>query len=80
MAAYSDNGFVLIALAMRFAIQLGLPNTIDQLMAYVSDRTRVISAEEQTLYRLSRIWLGICNFELLYVRLCTDPSLSLKFF
>jgi hypothetical protein len=76
MAAYSENGSVLIALATRFAIQLGLPNVIDQLMAYLPSRPQTAHAEERTLYRLSRIWLGICNFELLCVR--TLPVMSLR--
>ncbi|KAF2678894.1 hypothetical protein K458DRAFT_376031 [Lentithecium fluviatile CBS 122367] len=66
MAAYSENGFVLIALAMRFAIQLGLPDAMNQLMAYVSRRPRAVDASERTLYRSTRVWLGICNFELFF--------------
>jgi hypothetical protein len=65
MAAYSDNGFIMIALALRFAIQLGLPDAVDRLMARGSSRTRSVDADEQELYRLSRIWHGICNLELL---------------
>jgi hypothetical protein len=65
MAAYSENGFVLIALALRFAMQLGLPNAVDQLIAKCTDRSRSLGPDEQELYRLSRLWHGVCNLELL---------------
>jgi hypothetical protein len=58
MAAYSENGFVLIALALRFAIQLGLPGVVDQLITRCTDRSRSIGLDEKELYRL-------CNLELL---------------
>jgi hypothetical protein len=66
MAAYAENGFVMIALALRFAIQLGLPNAVDQLIARGPSRSRSVGADEQELYRLSRLWYGVCNIELLY--------------
>lgn len=66
MGAYSDNGYVLVALALRFAAQLGLPNTVDKLLARTSSASATITAEDYELYRLARIWLGICNLELLY--------------
>lgn len=69
MAAYSENGFVMIALALRFAVQAGLPNAVDQLMALGSSHSRPVGAEEQRLYRLTRLWYGVCNLELLY-----DPT------
>ena len=65
IAAYSENGFVLIATALRFAIQLGLHLAVDQLIAKTHARPRVVTTEEQNLYRLSRVWHGICNLELL---------------
>ena len=67
VAAYSENGFVLIATALRFAIQLGLPLVVDQLIAKSHARSRVVTTDEQNLYRLSRVWYGICNLELLWV-------------
>jgi hypothetical protein len=66
MAAYSDNGYVLVALALRFAAQLGLPNTVDKLLARTSSASASIMTDDYELYRLARIWLGICNLELLY--------------
>ncbi|KAF2650537.1 C6 zinc finger domain-containing protein [Lophiostoma macrostomum CBS 122681] len=66
MAAYSENGFVLIALAMRFAIQLGLSAAVDRLMAKSAVRNGSISLEEQELYRLARVWHGIVNLELFF--------------
>jgi hypothetical protein len=66
MAAYSDNGYVLVALALRFAAQLGLPDTVDKLLAKTSSASGTIIAADDELYRLARIWLGICNLELLY--------------
>jgi hypothetical protein len=68
MAAYSENGFVLIALAMRFAIQLGLSAAVDRLLVRNAINQGIISAEEQELYRLARVWHGIVNLELLYVQ------------
>ncbi|KAF2015165.1 hypothetical protein BU24DRAFT_442242 [Aaosphaeria arxii CBS 175.79] len=66
MAGYSENGFVLIALALRFAIQLGLPNSVDQLIAKPLQRSGDVSVEDQDLYRLARIWHGVCNLELFF--------------
>jgi hypothetical protein len=65
MAAYSENGYVLVALALRFAAQLGLPNTVDELIAKTSSASGNMTVENNELYRLSRVWLGICNLELL---------------
>ena len=65
VAAYSENAFVLVAMALRFAIQLGLPHVVDQLIAKSHARSGIVTADEQELYRLSRVWLGICNLELL---------------
>lgn len=65
MAAYSENGLLLIALALRFAIQLGLPGAVDQLIMRCPDRSRSIGPDEQELYRLARVWHGVCNLELL---------------
>ncbi|KAL5114561.1 hypothetical protein ACEQ8H_007530 [Pleosporales sp. CAS-2024a] len=66
MAAYSDSGSVLIALALRFAIQLGIPSAVDKLIAKCTNRSRTITLEEQELYRYSRIWHGLCNLEVFY--------------
>jgi hypothetical protein len=66
MAAYSDNGYVLVALALRFAAQLGLPDTVDKLLDKTSSACGSIIAADDELYRHARIWLGICNLELLY--------------
>jgi hypothetical protein len=65
VAAYSENGFVLIAIALRFAMQLGLPHALDRLIAKGHTRSKAVTAEEQQLYRLCRVWHGICNLELL---------------
>lgn len=67
MAAYSDNGYVLVALALRFAIQLGLPDTVDELISKTSTTSGIVAAEDHEIYRLARVWLGICNLQLLYV-------------
>lgn len=66
VAAYSDNGFVFIALAIRFALQMGLPNVVDRLFASSRERSGVVGIEERELYRLSRVWHGICNLDYLY--------------
>jgi hypothetical protein len=66
MAAYSESGFVLIALALRFAVQSGIPNAVDQLITTCMDRSRTISLEEQEWYRISRLWHGVCNLELFF--------------
>lgn len=65
MAGYSENGFVMIALALRFALQLGLSNALDQLMAKPLHRTGEVEPENRELYRLTRVWHGVCNLELL---------------
>lgn len=64
-AAYSDNGFISIALALRFATQIGLPHTLDQLIANKHMQSGTLVADERELYRLCRVWHGICNLELL---------------
>ena len=65
MAAYgSENGYILIALALGFATRLGLHRAADQLLGVSGDKERP-GAEEQELYRLQRVWHGICNLELL---------------
>jgi hypothetical protein len=64
MAAYSENGYMLIALALRFATQLGLHKATDQLLAMRHDREQS-PHEERELYRLQRVWHGICNLDLL---------------
>ncbi|KAH7346937.1 hypothetical protein BKA66DRAFT_542887 [Pyrenochaeta sp. MPI-SDFR-AT-0127] len=66
MAAYSENSFVLVALALRFAMQLGLPRAVDQLVARGHSRSGPVDSEERELYRLCRIWHGICNLELFF--------------
>ncbi|KAL6704878.1 hypothetical protein ACN47E_007561 [Coniothyrium glycines] len=66
VAAYSENGFVLIALALRFAMQLGLHQAIDKLMARTRDQRHDAATEEVELYRLCRVWHGICNLELFF--------------
>lgn len=66
VAAYSENGFFLIATALRFAIQLDLPRIVDQLIAKGQIRSGAVNSHEQELYRLSRVWHGICNLELFF--------------
>ncbi|KAF2624821.1 hypothetical protein BU25DRAFT_398596 [Macroventuria anomochaeta] len=65
MAAYSENGYMLIALALRFAIQLGLHKATDQLLTLHHNRDQLRTAERE-LYRLQRVWHGICNLELFF--------------
>jgi len=64
MAAYSENGHVLIALALRFATQLELHKATDRVLALPHDGD-LSSTERSELYRLARVWHGICNLELL---------------
>ncbi|KAJ4291905.1 hypothetical protein N0V90_009802 [Kalmusia sp. IMI 367209] len=66
MAGYSENGMLLIALALRFAIQLRLEDAVEQLIVKVSSRTTPVSEEEKYLYRLARVWHGVCNLELFF--------------
>ncbi|KAJ4985515.1 hypothetical protein SVAN01_08986 [Stagonosporopsis vannaccii] len=65
MAAYSENGHMLIAMALRFAIQLGLQKATDQLLA-LPHNEGLTSLEQSELYRLQRVWHGICNLELFF--------------
>ncbi|KAF2852577.1 hypothetical protein T440DRAFT_497599 [Plenodomus tracheiphilus IPT5] len=66
VAAYSENGFVLIALALRFALQLNLHHSVDCLIVGGREVTGTSRADDQELYRLSRIWHGVCNLELFF--------------
>jgi len=75
MAAYSENSFILIALALRFALQLELHHAADRLIA--NRHAETVKTDEQELYRLSRTWHCICNLELLYVsRICSKQLYS----
>lgn len=65
MAAYSENGYVLISLALRFATQLGLQKATDQLLMLSRGQSSSSTIEATELYRLQRVWHGICNLELL---------------
>lgn len=66
MAAYSENGYMLVAIALRFATQLELQHTVDKLLARTPATHSTMGADDHELYRLARVWLGICNLELLY--------------
>ncbi|OAG04246.1 uncharacterized protein CC84DRAFT_1249991 [Paraphaeosphaeria sporulosa] len=66
MAGYTENGMLLVALALRFAMQLRLEDAVEQLMDKISTRMAPISDEEKQLYRLARVWHGVCNFELFF--------------
>lgn len=66
MAGYSENGMLLVALALRFAIQLQLEDCVDQLMVKISTRIGPMDDEEKQLYRLVRVWHGVCNLELFF--------------
>lgn len=66
MAGYSENGMLLIALALRFAMQLRLEDAMDQLMVQISQRVGATSEDENHLYRLARVWHGVCNLELFF--------------
>lgn len=66
VAAYSDNAFVFIALALRLAHQLHLQHAVDRLIARQCGRSSTTSPEDQELYRYSRVWHGICNLELFF--------------
>ncbi|KAF2733373.1 C6 zinc finger domain-containing protein, partial [Polyplosphaeria fusca] len=66
MAGYSENGSVLIAIALRFAIESGLPETVNELMDLLAQDSGIASAEEENLYRITRIWYGVCNLELFF--------------
>ena len=57
---------LLVALALRFAMQLRLEDTIDQLMTRISQRMGPIGEDEEHLYRLARVWHGVCNLELFF--------------
>jgi hypothetical protein len=66
MAGYSENGMLLVALALRFAMQLQLEDSIDQLMINMSQRMGPVTQEEKHHYRLARVWHGVCNLELFF--------------
>lgn len=68
MASYSENGFIMIALALRYAVQLDLHHAVDRLMESRRGRFEAVRTDGQDLYRSSRIWHCICNLELLFVR------------
>ncbi|ORY10193.1 hypothetical protein BCR34DRAFT_588795 [Clohesyomyces aquaticus] len=68
MASYSENGSTLIAIALRFALELGILDAADRLFAEMSKRERSsnVSVREKELYRITRVWYGICNLEMFF--------------
>ncbi|KAF2118088.1 hypothetical protein BDV96DRAFT_569214 [Lophiotrema nucula] len=66
MASYSENGFILLAIALRFAMNLGLSNAVEELLSRMSRRSSDTDANERELYRIARVWYGICNLELFF--------------
>ncbi|KAF2478382.1 uncharacterized protein BDR25DRAFT_338940 [Lindgomyces ingoldianus] len=69
MASYSENGSTLSAISLRFALELGMSNAVDRLVCKSTQRARTseeTGAEERELYRIARVWFGVCNLEMFF--------------
>jgi len=67
IGSYADNGWLLISLALRIALQNDLLDSVDSLLTKIADRKRrnedAVDEEERLLFRISRIWFGAFNLE-----------------
>ena len=66
MAGYSDNGMVLISLAIRLAKEIQLHETMVLFMTPKVTNAEAVTELQKHQYRLMRVWLGICNLELFF--------------
>jgi len=70
-ACYSDNGWLLVSTAIRIAVDLDLPNSVENLLVKVMTRKtsgfNAIDDEEGELFRVTRIWCALFNLEQMFV-------------
>lgn len=78
-ACYSDNGWLLVPTAIRIAVELDLPNSVEDLLVKVMNRKRSglesCDDEEASLFRMARIWCALFNLEQMCV---VDPSSNIN--
>jgi len=72
-ACYSDNGWLLVSTAIRVAVDVNLPNSIEYLLVKVMARKTSGSNnidEEEGELRVTRIWCALFNLKQMYVTNC----------
>lgn len=69
-ACYADEGALLVSLAVRFALGLLLPDSLEDLLRTVMGRksrsVEDISQEEKELFRLTRVWFTVFNLDTIH--------------
>lgn len=69
-ACYADEGGLLVSLAVRFALNLLLPDSLEDLLRCIMSRkagvSEEISQEEQELFRLTRVWFTTFNLDTIH--------------
>lgn len=68
MASYSDNGWLNTSIALGLALELELPESVEQLMARtvgasIERYAKGVDEEEKRLFRLTRTWYGVLNLD-----------------
>lgn len=68
MASYSDNGWLNTSIALGLALELELPEAVEQLMARtigasIERYAKGVDEEEKRLFRLTRTWYGVLNLD-----------------
>ena len=70
-ACYAEDGWLLISLAIRLAIKLNLPDSLEDLLRIVTRRKfhnlQNITEQEQDLFRATRVWCAVFNLEQMWV-------------
>jgi len=66
-ACYAEDGWLLVSLAIRLAIKLNLPDSLEDLLKIVTRRKshnlQNITEQEQDLFRATRVWCAVFNLE-----------------
>jgi len=69
-ACYADEGGLLVSLAVRFALNLLLPDSLEDLLRCIMNRkaslSEEISEEEKQLFHLTRVWFTTFNLDTIY--------------
>lgn len=80
LASYSDSGAILCDVALRSAVNIGMPASLDRLFASVVDRSAHANGhDESALYRSARVWFALFVLDqILSLDGVKPPSVTLK--
>jgi len=56
-ACYSEKGWLMTSLALRMALEIGLPDAYTELCARTLDRDQCM--DDAILFRKARVWFGV---------------------